>query len=65
MSYVAAIRYGGSLDKPNWDCTCPKFTFSRTCRHVQELWAEIGGFNQAAAVHHDELVDKPWFKSTT
>jgi hypothetical protein len=52
------------MDRPNWDCTCPKFTFSRTCRHVQELWNEIGGFNQASVVHHDELVDKPWYKPT-
>lgn len=51
MSYRAAILYGGTMDRPNWDCECPGFHFNKECRHVKELWGEMSGFQRAIAVN--------------
>jgi hypothetical protein len=63
ITYRASILYGGALDRPNWDCTCPRFTFNKSCRHVQAMWNELSGFTQASIVHHDEIETKPWYKA--
>jgi hypothetical protein len=51
LVYRAAILYGGSMDRPKWECTCPGFQFNKKCRHVEELWDEMDGFSRSYAVH--------------
>lgn len=38
------------MDRPNWECTCPRFHFHKECRHVKELWDGMSGFQRAMCV---------------
>lgn len=58
ISYRAAILYGGTMERPKWECECPGFQFRKECRHVKELWEDMDGFLRANAVHHDEIYQK-------
>jgi hypothetical protein len=49
-------------DNPNITCTCPKFTFSRTCRHCDQAWGELTDFTKQDIIHHDEIVAKSWWR---
>src|SRR5437660_1243937 len=56
--YEARVMFRGTITQPNWDCTCPKFLFSKTCRHVEQLWNGMSGFLRASTVHHDEIYER-------
>jgi hypothetical protein len=62
LTYTTTIFWGGTRNNPNITCTCPKFTFSRTCRHCEQAWNELSEFTRQDIIHHDEIVAKPWWR---
>jgi hypothetical protein len=62
LTYTTTIFWGGTRDNPNITCTCPQFTFSRTCRHAEQAWGELTDFTKQDIIHHDEIVAKPWWR---
>jgi hypothetical protein len=65
VDYLVRIFYGGTFEKPNLECNCPKFTMSNPhwCRHCDEAWNSLDGFGRALIVHHDEIRGKEWWHS--
>jgi hypothetical protein len=62
LTYTTTIFWGGTRNNPNITCTCPKFTFSRTCRHCEKAWAELDEFAKQHVIHHYEIAAKPWWR---
>ncbi len=51
------------MDKPNIECTCPKFVYQgRWCGHCDEMWNDLSNFTKNDIIHHDEIVAKPWYR---
>ena len=62
MWYEVKVYYGGTLDKPNIECDCIRFSYKKWCSHCERTWEGMGGFAQSNAVHHDEIANKSWYK---
>jgi hypothetical protein len=62
LTYTTTIFWGGTMEDPNINCTCPRFVYQgRRCSHRDEMWNELSQFTKNDIVHHDEIVAKPWY----
>ncbi|MDE2098544.1 MAG: hypothetical protein KGL39_14920 [Patescibacteria group bacterium] len=37
--YEVRVYYGGTMEKPNAECSCPRFAFERWCGHAEQAWS--------------------------
>ena len=59
VEYAVKVYYGGTLDRPNIDCECPRFKFKKWCTHCDQTWNELmTPFARMVAVHHDDIINR-------
>lgn len=59
--HEVVVFYGGTLEKPNLTCTCPKFTMTvpHWCWHAERVWNEwMTMFQRMSVVHYEEIKQK-------
>jgi hypothetical protein len=62
--YTTTIYWGGSMTNPSITCTCPTAAFHRKiCHHAEAVWNELSQFTKNDAVHHYEIIAKPWYRA--